>query len=112
MFVVNDKLIWLYKNNVLHLSNNIKQRITMETVVKKQTAFRLDEGLVGRLKEEAKKANRSLSNYVECILMDSVYTEPNKTTLEALKEAQKRNYTGRKRVDTSSVEAMIKSCEE
>ncbi|MDR0429999.1 MAG: toxin-antitoxin system protein [Tannerellaceae bacterium] len=79
---------------------------------KKPTAFRLDEGLVGRLREEAKKANRSLSNYVECILMDSVYTEPNEATLEALREAKERNYTGRKKVDTSSVEAMIKSCEE
>ena len=79
--------------------------------IKKPTAFRLDEGLVGRLKEEAKKANRSLSNYVECILMDSVYTEPNEATLEALREAKERNYTGRKRIDTSSVEAMVKSCE-
>lgn len=36
-------------------------------------AFRLNENLVSRLKEEAKKENRSLSNYVECILMDSIY---------------------------------------
>ena len=79
--------------------------------IKKPTSFRLDEALVVRLKEEAKKANRSLSNYVECILMDSVYTEPNEETLEALREAKERNYTGRKRIDTSSVEAMIKSCE-
>jgi len=78
---------------------------------KKQTAFRLDKSLVSKLKVEAKKANRSLNNYVECILMDSVYNEPNETTLEALREAKERNYTGRKRVDTSSVEAMIKSCE-
>ncbi len=46
----------------------------METkTVKKQMAFRLNENLVSRLKEEAKKENRSLSNYVECILMDSIY---------------------------------------
>lgn len=36
-------------------------------------AFRLNENLVNKLKEGAKKENRSLSNYVECILMDSVY---------------------------------------
>ncbi len=36
-------------------------------------AFRLNENLVSRLKEQAKKENRSLSNYVECILMDSIY---------------------------------------
>jgi predicted DNA-binding protein len=61
----------------------------METkAVKKQTAFRLNEKLLGKLKTEAKKTNRSLSNYVECILMDSVYREPNDTTVNAMKEAQ------------------------
>ena len=60
-------------------------------VIKKQTAFRLDEGLVNRLKEEAKKANRSLSNYVECILMNSVNNEPNEETIEAMKEVEKGN---------------------
>ncbi len=58
------------------------------SAIKKQTAFRLDERLLNRLKAEARKANRSLNNYVECILMDSVYNEPNKTTLKAMKEAE------------------------
>ena len=63
--------------------------ITMEAkTIKKQTAVRLDENLIDKLKTEAKKANRSLSNYVECILMNSVYSEPNETTLEAMKEAE------------------------
>jgi hypothetical protein len=35
--------------------------------------------------------------------------EPNEATLEALREAKKRNYTGRKRVDTSSLENFMKS---
>ncbi|MDR1203709.1 MAG: toxin-antitoxin system protein [Tannerellaceae bacterium] len=56
--------------------------------IKKQTAFRLSENLVDKLKAEAKKANRSLSNYVECILMESVFNEPNETTLAAMKEAE------------------------
>ena len=56
--------------------------------IKKQTAFRLNENLIDKLKAEAKKANRSLSNYVECILMESIYSEPNETTLEAMKEAE------------------------
>ena len=77
--------------------------------IKKQTAFRLDEKLIDRLKEEAKKSNRSLSNYVEYILMDSVYNEPNETTLEAIKEARSGKYAGT--VNTSSMEAFIKSCE-
>ncbi len=60
----------------------------METrVVKKQTAFRLNENLVNRLKAEARRTNRSLSNYVECILMESLYNEPNDETKAAIKEA-------------------------
>lgn len=48
----------------------------METrTVKKQMALRLNENLVNKLKEGAKKENRSLSNYIECILMDSIYNE-------------------------------------
>lgn len=77
--------------------------------IKKQTAFRLDEKLLSRLKEEVKKANRSLSNYVECILMDSIYNEPNETTLKAIKEARSGKHAGT--VNTSSMEAFIKSCE-
>ena len=47
----------------------------METrTVKKQMALRLNENLVNKLKEEQKE-NRSLSNYIECILMDSIYNE-------------------------------------
>ena len=58
----------------------------METgMAKKQTAFRLNANLLERLKEQAKRANRSLSNYVECILMDCVYNEPNETTIAAIK---------------------------
>ncbi|NLI99787.1 MAG: toxin-antitoxin system HicB family antitoxin [Bacteroidales bacterium] len=56
--------------------------------IKKQTAFRLDEDLIKKLKVAAKKENRSLNNYVECILMDSLYKEPNETTLAAINEAE------------------------
>ena len=84
--------------------------ITMETrTIKKQTAFRLDESLINKLKVEARKANRSLSNYVECILMDSVYNEPNEDTLEAIAEAKAGKYAGT--IDTGSMDAFIKSCE-
>jgi hypothetical protein len=56
--------------------------------IRKPTAFRLNEKLVSRLKEEARKANRSLNNYVECILMDSIYNEPNEDTLATMKEVE------------------------
>jgi hypothetical protein len=38
--------------------------------------------------------------------------EPNEATIAAIKEAKARNYTGRKRVDTSSLENFIKSCDD
>ena len=53
-----------------------------------QTAFRFDSELLRRLKIKAKKENRSLNNYVETLLMDVVYDEPNEETAEALREAQ------------------------
>ena len=85
--------------------------VSMEIrIVKKQMAFRLDEVLVSRLKAEAKRANRSLSNYVECILMDSVYNEPNAQTIAAIQEARSGHHAGK--VDTSSMESFIQSCEE
>lgn len=49
-------------------------------------AFRLNENLVNKLKEEAKKENRSLSNYVECILMDSVYNNRGVEIVEEVPE--------------------------
>ena len=55
---------------------------------KKQTAFRFSEDLLERLKERAKKDNRSLNNYVEMILMEAVYDEPNEETIAAMKEAK------------------------
>jgi len=83
----------------------------METTAgKKQTAFRLNTDLLKRLRIEAKKENRSLNNYVESVLMNIVYNNPNKTTLEAIKEAKSGKFAGT--IDTSSMDAFIKSCEE
>ena len=42
--------------------------------------------------------------------MDSVYNEPNETTITAIKEARSGKHAGV--VDISSTEAFIKSCEE
>ena len=55
---------------------------------KVQTAFRFDKDLIRRLKMKAKKENRSLNNYVETVLMDIVYDEPNDETLAAIEEAR------------------------
>jgi hypothetical protein len=78
-------------------------------IIKKQTAFRLSEDLLDRLKREARNENRSLNNYVECILIDRIYREPNETTVDAIKEARAGRYAGT--VDTGSMEAFLKSME-
>ena len=57
-------------------------------VDRKQTVFRLRTDLLDRLKVAAKKENRSLNNYVESVLLDAVYREPNEETLTAMKEAK------------------------
>ena len=58
------------------------------TVDRKQTAFRLRTDLLDRLKVAAKKENRSLNNFVESVLLDAVYREPNEETLTAMKDAK------------------------
>lgn len=72
--------------------------------------FRLNTNLVERLKQAAKRENRSLNNYVESVLMDVMYHEPNETTRMALAEVERGEYAGE--VDMTSVESMIKSIEE
>ena len=81
----------------------------MEAVIRKQTSFRLREDLLKVLQEEARKANRSLNNFVESTLMDAMYSEPNEETIAAINEARSGKFAGT--IDTSSMEAFIKSCE-
>ena len=68
----------------------------METAIPRtQTAFRLSNELLRRLKIEARKQNRSLNNYVESVLMDAVYRVPNRVTLAAMEEArEEKNLEG------------------
>ena len=47
----------------------------MEVVVKKLTAFRLNNDLLDMLKSAAKREHRSLNNFVECLLMDAIRTQ-------------------------------------
>lgn len=82
----------------------------MDAIIdRKQTAFRLSTDLLERLKQAARKQNRSLNNFVESALMDIVYNEPNEETKAAIEEARAGKYAGT--IDTSSMEAFIKSCE-
>ena len=59
----------------------MKKIMNTVAVDRKQTAFRLRTDLLDRLKVAAKKENRSLNNYVESVLLDAVYREPNEETL-------------------------------
>lgn len=79
------------------------------TVQKKSTMFRLNVELVDRLKEMAKREHRSLNNFVECVLLDIAYSEPNETTKAAIEEARSGGLRDVPPVDTSSVESMFKS---
>ena len=72
---------------------------------KKAHVFRLPVSLLEKLKELARKDRRSLNNYVECLLLDAVYNEPNEETLASLEEAKAGHLEGP--LDTSSVEAML-----
>ena len=77
------------------------------SIVRKQTTFRLRTDLLERLKAMALQNNRSLNNYVEEILLDAVYHEPNAITIEAIEEAKAGKYAGT--LDVSSYESFMNS---
>lgn len=82
--------------------------ITMDLALEKKAhVFRLPAYLLDKLKELAKKDRRSLNNYVEGLLLDAVFNEPNEETKASFKEAKVGNTQGP--VDTSSVDSMLKS---
>ena len=58
------------------------------TVTRQAASFRLHAELLDVLKRRAKEANRSLNNYVESVLLDAMYFEPNEETIAAIKEAK------------------------
>ncbi len=81
----------------------------MEIAIKKNQSFRLSIGLIEKLKQLAKRQNRSLNNYVETVLLDAAFHEPNDITLAAMKEAESEKLKNEPPLDMSSIEAMEKS---
>ena len=75
---------------------------------KKATMFRLNTDLIARLKELAKREHRSLNNYVECVLLDVAYNEPNEETRAAMEDARAGRFVGGP-IDPTSVESLLKS---
>ena len=60
----------------------------MNTAIERKPAsFRFRTDLLDRLKKNAVRQNRTLNNYVESILLNIVYNEPNDTTRAAIEEA-------------------------
>ena len=57
------------------------------TIVRKTKSFRLRSDLLEGLQRNARRTNRSLNNYVESVLLDVVYHEPNAVTKAAIEEA-------------------------
>lgn len=95
----------IYKRIIFAIQNIL----IMEVTLRKPTMFRLKTDLIDRLKIAAKRENRSLNNYVESVLMDVVYHEPNAETKLAIEEAKRGEYAGE--IDLSSIESMVKSIE-
>ncbi len=81
----------------------------MDIALKKNQSFRLSVDLIERLKQLAKRQNRSLNNYVETVLLDAAYHEPNAATLAAMKEVESGALRNEPAIDLSSIEAMEKS---
>jgi hypothetical protein len=84
--------------------------MNMETIERKQTAFRLRKDLMDKIKKDAAKQNRSVNNYVETLLLDAVYREPNEETLEAIREAMSGKSAGT--LDMSNFDSFMKSVNE
>ena len=57
------------------------------TITRRPTSFRLRTDLLEGLKRKAARENRTLNNYVESVLLDIVYDEPNEVTKAAIQEA-------------------------
>lgn len=81
----------------------------MDIAIKKNQSFRLSIELIDKLKQMAKRQNRSLNNYVETLLLDAAYHEPNAVTLAAMKEAENGVLQNAPELDMTSIEAMEKS---
>jgi len=77
----------------------------ISSTTKVQTAFRFDKDLIRRLKIKAKKENRSLNNYVETVLMDIVYDEPNIETVAAIEEV--RSGKQLEKLDVDNLEGFV-----
>ncbi len=55
--------------------------------IRKPASFRLRTDLLERMKLNAARENRTLNNYVESVLLNVIYDEPNEMPKAAIEEA-------------------------
>ena len=61
----------------------------MEKSVSRQcVSFRLNAKLLAALRKRAEACHCGLNDYVESVLLDAIYYEPNATTVAAMEEAR------------------------
>jgi hypothetical protein len=89
LFLKKTENVLQYQLKVLSLQTKVFKCIILmaTTTVRKPASFRLRSDLLERLRRNAIRENRTLNNYVESVLLDYIFNEPNETTKAALKEA-------------------------
>ncbi len=103
-FFVVSEIMFIFASE--SITNDLQYMAT--TIIRKPASFRLRADLLEGLKRNAARENRTLNNYVESVLLDIVYHEPNSETKVALKEAMSRkNYPAEELY--TDVDEMIKA---
>ena len=70
---------------------------------KRGRIIQVEADLLATLRERAKASNRSLNNFVESVLLDAIYNEPNEETLAAMEEI----HSGKQLEKFTSVNALM-----
>ena len=65
------------------------------TIIRKPVSFRLRTDLLERMRQSAIRENRTLNNYVESVLLDVEYHEPNDVTKAAIEEVRSGKNPGK-----------------
>lgn len=69
--------------------SKVKSKDSVSKKSNKQASIRINQELYNLLKHQAEKTNRTFSNLVETLLIQSTgFKTPNQTTLEAMNEAK------------------------
>ncbi len=81
----------------------------MDKEKRARLSLRLPISLIERLKLLARLQNQSLNSYVEAVLLNITYQEPNETTIAAMKEVESGELQKNPVIDVTSIESMEKS---